>query len=106
MSIIICAPRGLSRRRRGRRAPRGRARLAPGRADLSGGIFNQPPQALRVRRAGDAAVCDDGGDEFGGRHVEGRVLDGDAFGGEALLAYVRDLARVALLNWYLLAGRF
>src|SRR5947209_1964439 len=60
--------------------------------------FNYPSQTFCVRRAGDAAVCDDCGDEFCGRHVEGGVLDGDAFGGEALVAYVRDLARVALFN--------
>src|SRR5437868_7379619 len=67
--------------------------------------FNYPSQTFCVRRAGDAAVCDDGGDEFVGRHVEGGVLDGDAFGGETLVAYVCDLARVALLDWDLLARR-
>src|SRR5689334_9365157 len=65
--------------------------------------FDELLKALRVWRACDAAVCDDCGDECVGRHVEGWVVDGDAFGGKALLAYVCDFACVALFDGYLFA---
>src|SRR5262249_4724977 len=51
-----------------------------------------------VRRAEDAPIGDDGGDEAGGRHVEGRVPGGRRGRDEAAARPPLGLARVALLG--------
>src|SRR5262249_56150972 len=51
-----------------------------------------------VRRAEDAAIGDDRGDEAGGRHVEGRVPGGRRGRDEAAARPPLGLARVALLG--------
>src|ERR1019366_10329327 len=59
---------------------------------------------FRIGRSQDAAFGDDGGDIFGGRHVEGGILDGDAVGRDLNSVDVRDLAGAALLDWDEVAG--
>src|SRR5450759_3591464 len=57
-----------------------------------------------VWRAHDAAVGDDGRDEFRGRHVKGGIVDGDSGGRDPGATPLADLVRIAVLDRNVSAG--
>src|SRR3954465_4696318 len=62
-------------------------------------------ERLRIRRSGDAALGDDGGDEVGGCDIEGGVVDVDVGGGGLFAEALGDFGGGAVFDGNLLSGR-